>query len=210
MNCNTPFIKHGRLTAISASYNKIIAGANSKVIKVKCECGAEKECNYYLFKQGRINSCGCLRNELAAKRMTNKKVHGLSDHPLNGTWRAIISRCYNKNDISYCRYGAKGVVVCDEWRNDFMAFYKWAIENGWQKGLQIDKDIKGDGKLYSPGTCIFVTRQQNCWHRTTSRLIEYNGELKSLAEWCNVLGLKYDTVRARIHNGQSAITAFQN
>lgn len=210
MECNLSMIKHGRLTSISLPFTIVVNDTACKVIKVKCDCGVEKECNYYLFKQGRINSCGCLRNELAAKRLSNKKVHGLSDHPLNAIWRAINSRCYNQKDISYHRYGAKGVTVCEEWRNDFVAFYNWAIENGWQEGLQIDKDIKGNSKLYSPDTCLFVTRQQNCWHRKTSHLIEYNGELKSISEWCSILGLKYDTVRARIYKGQSAIIAFKN
>jgi len=69
-------------------------------------------------------------------------------------------RCYNKNNKNYKWYGAKGVRVCDSWQT-FANFHKWAVNNGYKKGLHLDKDIKGNGKLYSPESCCFVTPKKN-------------------------------------------------
>jgi len=76
------------------------------------------------------------------------------------------SRCYNTNDTAYKQYGAKKVTVCKEWRDSFTAFYGWAIANGYEEGLQIDKDELCEAqniapKVYSPTTCQFVTREHN-------------------------------------------------
>lgn len=68
--------------------------------------------------------------------------HGLSKHPLHNVWHGIKCRCYGKSSKGYNNYGALGVIMCDEWKNNFKSFYDWAISNGWEKGLQIDKDIK--------------------------------------------------------------------
>lgn len=130
-----------------------------------------------------------------------KVSHGLSSHPIYTVWFGMMSRCYNKKDISYKRYGGKGVVVCADWRNDFMKFYNWAINSDWKKGLQIDKDYNGDGMIYSPETCKFVTRSVNCRKRSTSRIIEYNGESKTLSEWCEKFGLNHSAVIRRIERG---------
>ncbi len=90
-----------------------------------------------------------------------KRTHGLSRHPLYYVWQAMKMRCYNENYKDYKYYGAKGVKMCDEWFNDFEPFYKWAMNNGYKKGLQVDKDIKGIGKLYGPDSCVFVTPKIN-------------------------------------------------
>jgi hypothetical protein len=83
------------------------------------------------------------------------------------------------------------------------------MANGWEKGKQIDKDKKGNSKLYSAETCVIISRQENCWLRKTSRMVQYNGVVKSLAEWCHILDLKYNNVRARIHKGISPEIAFK-
>lgn len=75
-------------------------------------------------------------------------------------WAGMINRCYNKGIDSYKSYGAKGVTVCDEWR-DFQAFAKWFYQN-YRHGLELDKDIKVDGnKVYGPETCVFASREEN-------------------------------------------------
>jgi hypothetical protein len=192
---------------------KIIVNQNIRLRKVtaRCECGTIKD--YFLgnILSGKTNSCGC-RNRLSSadrfrkynkSRPLKNNTNGLSEHPIYNVWSGMISRCYDLNDISYCRYGAKGVLVCDEWKHDFKAFFDWALSNGWRAGLQIDKDINGNGRLYSPDTCCFVTRTINCRHRTTNRFIEYNGERKTLAEWSEIKKLKSSCINHRLSNGWS-------
>jgi len=135
---------------------------------------------------------------------TDKKVkHGLRYHPLYSVWRNMISRCYNKNVPSYKRYGGNEVKVCDEWLNNFKTFYDWSILNGWKKGLELDKDIKGNGKLYSPNTCIFVTTKVNSNNKKNSRNFTINGHTKSISEWADYYGTTYRKIQSRLWNGFS-------
>lgn len=134
--------------------------------------------------------------------------HGHSYHPIYSVWRAMINRCYNKKSTYYHNYGGRGVRVCDEWRHDFAAFFNWSIANGWQKGLEIDKDIKGNGMIYSPDTCVFVTRKENGRKKKNNVLVVYNGESKPLAEWCELFNLKYTTIRHRLRSGMEPSNAF--
>lgn len=203
--CTDEPVKYGRLIITSAPIKR----GGRTFVTVQCDCGKTKEADYFFVKGGRVKSCGCLRKELTAERMKNNTTHGFSKFPLYQVWKAIIRRCYNPSDISYKRYGAKGVTMCDEWRNDFLAFNNWCMSNGWEKGKQIDKDKAGTGRLYSPETCVVISRQENCWLRKTSRMIQFNGEAKSLAEWCNILELNYENVRQRIYHGVSPEIAFK-
>jgi len=109
-------------------------------------------------------------------------------------------RCYNQKYKKYKNYGGKGVSVCDEWRNDFMAFYNWAINNGWEKGLHIDKDIKG-GNIYSPQNCSIVTAKQNHNHTVSSIFIEHGGETHTISEWCDIYGIKPQRTWSRYRRG---------
>ncbi len=169
----------------------------SRKVIATCQCGVKKEYHLSNVLSGKTKSCGCINRLLSSKRYKNhNKAHsavslanGLSNHPLYKVYTGMIKRCYCSYDISYCRYGAKGVTVCDEWKKEFIPFYNWAMANGWEPGLQIDKDIKGSGKLYSPDTCCFVTRKVNCRNRTTNRYIEYKGFVRTLAEWGEVANL---------------------
>ncbi len=135
--------------------------------------------------------------------------HGLSRHPLYKILKEIKRRCYSEKSINYQNYGAKGVRVCDEWLNNFKSFYDWAIKNNWERGKEIDKDIKGgDKKLYSPETCSIVTRSQNARKRTDNHYITYNGETKSLVEWCEIYDLPYGRTRTRLIYGVNKTLEF--
>ena len=74
----------------------------------------------------------------------NHYVHGLRRTRLYSIWANIKTRCYNVNDPHYKRWGAKGVVMCDEWKNDFTSFYNWALCNGYSDELTIDR-VDGGG-----------------------------------------------------------------
>lgn len=129
-------------------------------------------------------------------------THGLRYHPLHSVWRNMLNRCYNKKVEAYKRYGGNGVYVCHEWRADFKKFYDWCIANGWQKGLEIDKDLKG-GNYYSPETCSIITPKENSNCRKSNVYYEINGVSKTLSQWADDYGVTYHNITSRLWNGFS-------
>lgn len=118
-------------------------------------------------------SCGCLNKETTKElRLT----HGKSNHPLFWIWAAMVQRCHNPNNTDFHKYGGKGVYVCSEWKESPSAFIDWALSNGWEKGLHLDKDIlshrRSLPKHYSPETCQFITGSENS--RSTKKWLEKN------------------------------------
>lgn len=164
----------------------------------KCECGNVKEINMRKVRELRTLSCGCLTHT-----QSNHKGHKSSKHPLYKILKGIHTRCYNKNNEAYPRYGGVGITICDEWLKDRGAFVKWGLENGWKRGLEIDKDIipKKLGispNIYSPEMCMFVTRKENCNARKSNVMLTYDGKTQNMMEWCTELNLPYAVISLRI------------
>lgn len=86
--------------------------------------------------------------------------HGFRGHPLYGIWSGMVKRCENEKSKSYEWYGARGIKVCNDWRFHPEKFITWALENGYSKGLEIDR-IDNDGD-YCPENCKFITHKENC------------------------------------------------
>ncbi len=180
-------------------------------VEAVCECGIVKTYQYSALLKAKCptKSCGCLGKEQLP--FVNIK-HNLSGHPLYSVWEGMIRRCYDTTDDWYKHYGERGVTVCDEWRNDVRSFYNWAINNGWKKGLKLDKDKLSPNKsgyCYCPEYCCFITHRENMWFRNDSRMLKYKNEEKCLAEWCFILGLKESLVHYRIKKGWSIEKAFE-
>ena len=94
--------------------------------------------------------------------------------PLYAVWKSMCHRCNSPKNIAYPRYGAIGIKVCDEWLQSFDAFADWALANGWEKGLHIDKDIKSKElgvypPIYSPETCLIVTPRLNTLNSSSTK-----------------------------------------
>lgn len=122
--------------------------------------------------------CG-MCGEIVERRMNNgksQKTCGCDQHPIkhgkHGTplykrWSSMIQRCTNENEPNYHRYGGRGISVCDAW-NDFANFEKWALANGYQRHLKLDRE-DNDGN-YEPENCRFITQRNNVLNSTSTKL----------------------------------------
>ena len=122
----------------------------------QCDCGNKKVVRGLHLRGGNTKSCGCHRGDSLVNYCT---THGKSNQRIYNTYRAMKERCYNKHNIEYKNYGARGITVCDAWLKDFNAFYSWAMENGYADGLTIDR-INNEGN-YEPTNCQWITRSEN-------------------------------------------------
>ncbi len=167
------------------------AKSGHKKALYKCECGSVRE--YYVCNVNSLHTtcCGCRRDTSSYKK------HGLIKHPLYWIHSGIVQRCTNPSNPLYPFYGGRGVMVCEEWLNDFKTFYDWCISNGWQDGLEIDKDTKG-GNIYSPDNCLIVTHKENSNKRRNNHFIEYAGQRLTIQEWSDYYGINSGELRYRL------------
>lgn len=140
----------------------------------RCSCGNEKEVFISSVATGASKSCGeCMCYKYHLSRQDLQMI-------CHARMRAI-GRCYNPNNPSYKRYGMRGITVCEEWRVNTEAFVKWAVENGWQRGLSLDR-IDNDGN-YEPTNCRWATTKQQMNNTSANVYIEHDGIRKTLTEW---------------------------
>lgn len=183
--------RFGMLTVIE------FAGSNqyrASMWKCKCDCGNEIIVRGEDIRSGKTQSCGCLRS------INHFQTHGESDARLYNIWCGMKKRCNNSNDVSYYNYGGRDILVCDEW-DDFVPFMEWANANGYDDNLSIDRIDNDLG--YSPDNCRWATRLEQQNNTRSNAYYEYNGEVHSLADWCRMLNLNYNTIRSRLRYGWS-------
>ena len=113
-------------------------------------CGSTKIVAGTSLKSGTSKNCTCIR------KTGLHKTHGLSKHPLYRVWWRMKGCTTNPTHQDYKHYGARGIIVCPEWLNDFMTFYEWAINNGYRGGLTIERvNVNGN---YEPSNCTWIPR----------------------------------------------------
>ena len=166
-------------------------------LKCVCDCGNEKIALYDSLKAGKTRSCGCLVSK--EERSKRSSTHGLSKSKLYKIWDGIKYRCYGKNCLEYDRYGGRGIGMCDAWKNDFMSFYDWSMNNGFEDGLSIDR-IDNNGN-YEPTNCRWANDYEQGANKRNNIVIEYNGETHILSEWARITGIKRLTLRKRYFSG---------
>lgn len=161
----------------------------------QCDCGNVKSIRSDGLLSGAVQSCGCMKREQDRTNLTANHKHKMSHTRPYEIWQGMKKRCYNPHDVRYDRYGGRGITVCDEWREDFSAFYKWALENGYADNLTIDR-IDND-KGYSPDNCRWADAETQCRNRSSNINITIGNATKSLKEWCKIFELDYGTIEAR-------------
>lgn len=115
------------------------------------------------------HSCTCTKSATNRQYGPDPKVIKLNvngseteittKHPLYNLRYSLLSRCYNAKASEYHVYQGRGIIVCDEWKDNPIAFYEWCLKNGWRKGITIDRvDPSGN---YEPSNCQFLTPAEN-------------------------------------------------
>lgn len=167
---------------IGVKYNKLKAikeigvdKSRRKLYLFKCDCGHEKVAAAIDVRANRVKSCGCL-----------SKKHRKCGTNIYSVWAGMKSRCYYEKNENYINYGARGIKVCDRWKNSFENFYKDMGDKPSPKH-QLDR-INNDGD-YEPSNCRWVTPSENCLNRR-------NKENKT--GFKNIKVTPYGAYRARI------------
>ena len=128
------------------------------------------------------------------------KTHGKSKDKLYRVWNGMKQRCYNANDDFYYCYGAKGITLCEEWKNSFQNFYDWAISHGYDEKLSIDRiDVNGN---YCPENCRWVNWKVQENNKRTSVKIDYHCELYTMSELADMFGVKLSRIKGARRRGK--------
>ena len=139
----------GRLTVIEEGAGKTsISGRKRTTWVCQCSCGNTVETQTASLRGGKTKSCGCLAKEI-------KTTHGKSRTKENKVWRGIKQRCLNPKHKQYPDYGGRGITICDEWKDDFQAFYD-CVGKAPYPSASLDR-INNDGN-YEPGNIRWASK----------------------------------------------------
>lgn len=187
---------------INKTYNTTYKrNENKRFWLCKCVCGNEViRSTSNLRDKNRIHSCGCQISYKVRERNKEKYAKLPYYQKLISRWCKVKERLYNPNSISFPNYGGRGIKMCDEWKNDSFAFYTWAIHNGFEPHLLLDR-INND-RNYCPENCRWVDRKTQNRNTRKNVFITYEGETLCMAEWAEKLGvtLKHFWYKANKNN----------
>ena len=173
--------------------------------KCLCDCGNTAFVLTSNLNSNRVKSCGCLKNEKLIERSTTHKQRHTN---LYEVWKTMKQRCFNPNSQSYKNYGARGITVCEEWKNNFISFYEWSMENGYKKGLTIDRIDNNSN--YCPENCRWADRVVQANNTRLNKHIVINGKDDTLANWIRFFNTTPHSYYSKLKKGYSEQDALTN
>lgn len=164
----------------------------------KCDCGNNVIVTTNSLKSKNTKSCGCLKKE-QDKINIAKKIHNMSNTRLYNIWKHMKNRCNCSTNKRHKFYYDKGIKVCQEWENDFINFYNWAMQNGYKEDLTIDRIDNNKG--YSPENCRWANYIQQNNNQSNNIKIEYKNKQYTLKELSRQYNIKRCTLYDRLKRG---------
>ena len=189
--------RFGRLLVLREGEPSIWRGERMKRWLCACDCGSQITIRSHCFTTGNTRSCGCLCRELASVRST---THGRSRGPgryLYRIWGSMIQRCSNTNDKDYVLYGARGILVCERWR-DFSLF---AADVGERPSKNHSIDRVNNSGNYEPGNVRWATDEEQAMNRRNTLSLTVDGTTMKMMEWAKLTGVSGAVIRSRIKAG---------
>ncbi len=126
----------------------------------------------------------------------NRKVR----KPEYTAWAGMIQRCRDANSVSYPRYGARGVTVCEEWMPPG-GFDRFIEHIGPRPTARHQIDRKDNARGYEPGNVKWSTVEEQSKNRRSNVLATIGEETMCVADWCRRIGVPASTAFARIASG---------
>ena len=192
--------KFGRLTVIERAENTKHGAARWLC---QCECGNKTVVIGDELRKGNTTSCGCYAKEIAKETArtyiaAKNKTHGKTGTLIYKEWAEIKCRCFNKHDLSYSRYGGRGIIVCDRWRDSFEAFYEDVskLPHFGEKGYTLNR-IDNDGN-YEPNNIEWADAITQSNNRRNNRRISINGEMLTIAQLARCYNMPYKKLYKRL------------
>lgn len=184
-------MKFGKLIVVGRDYS-YKSSKHTKWI-CKCECGNVKSIFRNSLISGDCKSCGCQANK-GTKGIN--KTHGLSQSRIYKEWARMKARCRSNSKDAKTYYN-RGICVCAEWQNNFDSFYSWAINNGYNDSLSLDRIDNNKG--YSPNNCQWISIKEQQSHKSNTLYVFYQGKEWCLHTLCNQLNFPYKTAQKRYY-----------
>ena len=180
-------MKQGMITLISRAPNK----NKTPYWTIQCECGVIKNITASAIHQGQT-------------RCSNKKHPSRLDHGGYGTpeyksYRQMIRRCQDHKSNRFYNYGAKGITVCDRWKESFQNF----LSDMGPRPENFTLDRIDPLKNYCPENCRWASHKTQQNNRTNNVYLTANGETKTMSQWADDLGIDKRALFLRIKRGWS-------
>lgn len=198
--------RFGMLTVLSRAVKTDSGGKRRAAWLCLCDCGTEKVVGHHELTRRdnkHATSCGEHRAEqIVGRTRTHGEASLKSDlvTPEYRSWCAIKARCCDSSNPSWPRYGGRGIVVCEKWRDSYEAFLS---DMGRRPSASHSIDRIDNNRGYEPINCRWATKIEQARNRRSSRILTIDGVSKTLAEWAEVSGVHHGTIQSRLGKSMS-------
>ena len=175
--------RYGKLTVMAYSHAN---EHHQRFWECICDCGNRHVTQQASLRNGFCLSCGCISLE----REYRPKYTYMA-------WSSMKSRCHNPKASNYHNYGARGIVVCDRWRNSFANF----LADMGEKPKTCSMERIDNSGNYEPGNCRWATNKDQANNKRTNINLTFDGQTMTMKQWAEKLGINYRTLTSRIRSG---------